>query len=100
MMHFLHKVFLLQLATRGIESAVHKKLIAPFMNDMPASHMDGFRRVCADQKYAYFSPNFLHTNFGLKIPCKIVPLPETFYKDQWAFIISKNSSYKGLINWR
>jgi hypothetical protein len=29
-----------------------------------------------------------------------VPLPDTFYRDPWAFIISKNSSYKGLINWR
>jgi hypothetical protein len=29
-----------------------------------------------------------------------VPLPDTSYRDQWALIISKNSSYKGLINWR
>jgi hypothetical protein len=29
-----------------------------------------------------------------------VPLPDTSYREQWAFIISKNSSYKGLINWR
>jgi hypothetical protein len=29
-----------------------------------------------------------------------VPLPETSYKLPGAFVISKNSSYKGLINWR
>jgi hypothetical protein len=29
-----------------------------------------------------------------------VPLPDTSYKVPWAYGISKNSSYKGLINWR
>jgi hypothetical protein len=29
-----------------------------------------------------------------------VPLPEPNYKGIWAFIIPKNSPYKGLINWR
>jgi hypothetical protein len=29
-----------------------------------------------------------------------VPLPETSYRETWGFIISKNFSYKGLINWR
>jgi hypothetical protein len=29
-----------------------------------------------------------------------VALPETSYKEIGAFIITKNSSYKGLINWR
>jgi hypothetical protein len=29
-----------------------------------------------------------------------VPLPGTSYKNTWAFIVSKSSPYKGLINWR
>jgi hypothetical protein len=29
-----------------------------------------------------------------------VPIPETSYPDPVAFIISKNSPYKGIINWR
>jgi hypothetical protein len=29
-----------------------------------------------------------------------VPLPDTSYRDPWAFVISKNNSYKGIINWR
>ena len=94
------KVFFFQLATGGIESAVYKKLIAPFKNDLPASHVEGFRRACADHKYAFFGPNILTTSLSLSLSCQLVPLPDTSYKDQWAFIISKNSSYKGLINWR
>jgi hypothetical protein len=91
-------VFSFQLATGGIESAVYKKLIAPFPNDLPATERDGFRRVCADHNYAYFgAENF---NISLSLPCQLVPLPDTSFRDQWAFIISKNSSYKGLINWR
>ena len=94
------KVFFFQLAAGVIERAVYEKLIAPFKNDLPASHIDGFRRVCADQKYAFFGPNILKTKFGSLFPCQLVPLPDTSYRQQGSFIISKNSSYKGLISWR
>ena len=98
---FLHiKLFSPQLATGGIESAVYKKLIAPFKDDLPATNMDGFRRVCADHNYAYVGPDYLNTNISLSLSCQMVPLPDTSYRDQEAFVISKNSSYKGLINWR
>jgi len=62
--------------------------------------MDGLRRVCADKKYAYIGINPMHTEFVRKLPCQLVPLPGTSYRDAWAFIMSKNSPYKGLINWR
>jgi len=92
-------VFSFQLATEGTERAVYKKLIAPFKNELPASHLEGFKRACAEKKYAYFGPNILKINL-FSLPCHLVPLPDTSYRDQWALIISKNSSYKGLINWR
>jgi len=98
---FLHiRQFFLQLARGGIESDVYKKLIAPFMNDMPASSSDGFTRACAEHKYAWFASDLLKTEQSLSLPCQLVPLPETSYKLPGAFVISKNSSYKGLINWR
>jgi len=95
---FLQKVFKFQLAKGGTESAVYKELIAPYKNDLPTSNSDGFRRVCADHKYAFF--DISKNNYSLSLPCQFVPLPETSYKVPWAFIISKNSSYKSLINWR
>jgi hypothetical protein len=79
---------------------VYKKLIAPFKNDLPLSHKEGFRRVCAEHKYAFLGPNILKTKISLSLPCQVVPLPGNFYKDPWAFIISKNSPYKSIINWR
>jgi hypothetical protein len=98
---FLHiKLFSSQLATAGIERAVYKKLIAPFKDDLPATKMDGFRRVCADHNYAFVGPDILNTRFSLSLSCQLVPLPDISYREQWAFIISKNSPYKGLINWR
>ena len=93
-------MFSFQLATGGTERAVYKKLIEPLKNDLPASQLVGFRRVCAEHKYAHLGPNIFNTNFSLLFPCKMVPLPGTSYKDPWAFIISKNSTYKGIINWR
>jgi hypothetical protein len=97
---FLHIQFFFQRATGGIESAVYNKLIAPFKDDLPATHLVGFRRVCADHKYAYLGPNILSGNFTSLLSCKMFPLPETSYREPWAFIISKNSPYKDLINWR
>ena len=99
-MHFSIKLFFFQKARGRFESAVYKELIAPFKNDLPTSEPDGFRRVCADHKYAYFGPTILKTKHSLTYPCQLVPLPETFYEVPWAFVLSKNSSYKGLINWR
>jgi hypothetical protein len=91
--------FFFQLATGGIESAVYKKLIAPFKNDLPVSHLVGFRRVCAEHKYAYLGPDILKIKF-MSLPCQPVPLLHHTHKEAWGFIIPKNSPYKGLINWR
>jgi len=100
MIHFFNESEIFQLATGGIESAVYRKLIAPFKNDLPNSELKGFRWTCADHNNAYIGVNVLKRNISLLLPCQLVPLPETTYKVQWAFIISKMSSYKGLINWR
>jgi hypothetical protein len=93
-------VYYFQLATGGIRSAVYNKLIAPFKNDLPVSYFAGFRRVCAEHKYAYFGPNFLCYKVFESLPCQLVPLPDPTYTERWAFIIPKYSPYKGLINWR
>jgi hypothetical protein len=92
--------FFFQLAKGGIERVVYKKLIAAFENDMPKSAIDGYIRVCTEHKYAMVVPNFLNTKFLPPLPCQPVPLPETSYRDPWSFIISKNNSYRGVINWR
>jgi hypothetical protein len=88
------------MAAGGTETAVYKKLIEPFKDDLPKSHFAGYRRVCAEHKYAYFGANLLRNMVFESLPCQLVPLPEPTYKDRWAFIISKNSPYKALINWR
>ena len=92
--------FLFQLAKGGIEREIYKKLIAPFKNDLPATNVEGFRRVCADHNYAYFDRDVLNTNVSLSVPCKLIQIPGDLYRIQWGFIISKSSPYKGLINWR
>ena len=98
---FIHtSLFWFQLAKGGVEREIYRKLIAPFKNDMPNSTLVGFRSVCAEHKYAFFGPNLLNTILSLSIPCKVIPLPGNSYMDPWAFILSKNSHYKGLINWR
>jgi hypothetical protein len=79
---------------------VYKKLIAPFKNDMPVSDLDGFKRVCADHKYAYIGSNFFSNYFSRNLSCQVMPLPETKYPESLAFITSKNNPFKGLINWR
>jgi hypothetical protein len=100
-MHFLTQhCFFFQKATGGIESAVYKKLMAPFLKDLPSSIFLGYKRVCAERSYAFIGPYMLNEKFVLSLPCQLLPLPGTEYRTQYAFIMSKNSSYKGLINWR
>jgi hypothetical protein len=67
---------------------------------MPAFFIDGLKRACTDYKYAFFGPNYMQLNIPMSLPCHLVPLPEYAFRDQWAFIVSKNSPYKTLINWR
>ena len=95
-----NKFYLFQRATRGTERAVYKKLIAPYKTDMAASLSDCLRRVCADPKYSFYGYNLLNIEAVRSVHRNIVPLPDTFYIETWAFIITKNSPYKGLINWR
>jgi hypothetical protein len=94
------KSFFFQRATEGIESAVYNKLIAPFKNDMRVSDLDGLRRVCVENKYAYIGYKFLVKYFSSTLSCQLVQLPGTYYSHTIAFIISKNNTFKGLINWR
>ena len=98
--NYSNKFFLFQLAKEGIERDVYKTLIAPYANDLPDSHLNGFRRVCADHNFVFISDNIVYNELARSMSCQVVPLPDTLYREPWAYIISKNSPYKGLINWR
>jgi hypothetical protein len=89
-----------QRAIDGPERAAYEKLIAPFMNDMPKSDADGFRRVCDERNYAYFGSNLFRRIESRWQTCQMVSLPGISYKEILTYIISKTSHYKGLINWR
>jgi hypothetical protein len=89
-----------QRAINGTERAAYEKLIAPFMNDMPKSDVDGFRRVCGERKYAFVGSNAFRTLKTISLSCQMVALPGTSYPETLTYIISKTSHYKGLINWR
>jgi len=88
-------IYFSQQATGIIESAVYKKLIAPFKNDLPASHMDVSRRVCADHRYPYDGPDLLSKIYSMTLLYQLMPLPETSHLGTGTIIISKNNSYKG-----
>jgi hypothetical protein len=90
----------LQGAEEGIENAVYKKLIAPFKNDMPSSITEGFKAACTRHKYAFMVSLFISQQSKRAILCQLVTLPGTSYPDPLTFVISKNSPYKRLINWK
>jgi hypothetical protein len=90
----------LQRAVSGAERAAYEKLIAPFVNDMPKSEREGYRRVCGERKYAFVVTEFFRKLESIQLSCEILPLPGTSYPGKMSYIISKTSHYKGLINWR
>jgi len=89
-----------QRAINGPERAAYEKLMSPFMNDMPKSEADGFRRVCDKRKYAHIGADLFRTFASNSLSCQMVSLPGTSYPETLTYIISKTSHYKGLINWR
>jgi hypothetical protein len=91
---------LLQGAKEGVENAVYNKLIEPFKNDMPISDLEGFKAACIRHKYAYVGSFFVSQQHKGAMLCQLVTLPGTSYAEPLTFIISKNSPYKSLINWK
>jgi hypothetical protein len=94
------EIFFFQRATGGTESVAYKKLIAPFKKDMPRSFLDGFRRACADEKYAFLGNVLLARSYLRGKSCKLATLSRPAFRDIFSFVMSKNCSYKGIINWR
>ena len=92
--------FLFQLAKEGVERDVFERLIFPYKNDLPDSYLDGFRRICAEHRFAFFGHDILDNDLARELSCHVVPLRDTFHIDKWAYIMTKNYPYKGLINWR
>lgn len=91
----------LQAETEGLKSVVYKTLISPHKNDMPAGNLEGFKRVCDSRhKYAFMASLFVGQYWAMKLPCHFTTLPDTFYPECLTFVISKNSPYKKLINWK
>jgi hypothetical protein len=91
----------LQEETEGLKSTVYKKLIAPHKNDLPTGNFEGFSSVCdCRHKYAFISSAFAGKYWARKLSCDLTTLPETYYPESLTFIISKNSPYKKLFNWK
>jgi hypothetical protein len=89
-----------QLSTNGPERAAYEKRIAPFINEMPKSGLEGWRRVCDERNYAFIGTDFYQRQISRSLSCQMVSLPGTSYPETLTYIISKKSHYKGLINWR
>jgi hypothetical protein len=51
---------------------------------MLLSDLDGFRRVCADDKYAYIGPTSSIKYFSMTVSCQLEELPENYYLDTLA----------------
>jgi hypothetical protein len=90
----------LQEAVGGLEGAVYTRLLAPFARDLPTEEAKGFERVCTQHKYAYIGSKFFFKQFAATFSCEMVKLPGTSYPESLTYIISKNNTYKEIINWK
>jgi hypothetical protein len=91
----------LQAQTEGLENIVYKKLIAPHKNELPTTEFEGFTKVCdIRHKYAFMAPVSSGQYFERILSYHITALPYTSYPEWLTYIISKNSPYTKLINWK
>jgi hypothetical protein len=90
----------LQEATEGLEKAVYSRLLSPFARDLPNEEAEGFERVCTQHNYAYIGSQLFVKKYSANFSCEMVKLSGTSFPESLTYIISKNNTYKGIINWK
>ncbi|KAJ9595864.1 hypothetical protein L9F63_012945, partial [Diploptera punctata] len=88
-----------QNTTEGIEYEVDRKLIQPYINDMPATNYDGIKRVCDTEKYTFLGSNLVGKIMAANYSCQLLTLPDVSYPEILSCAISKNNPYKKVLNW-
>nr|CAD7435754.1 unnamed protein product [Timema monikensis] len=67
-------------------------------NNHPGSLIEGLRKVCAMEHYAYITTYELSFRLLNMLDCRLVCLPEVFSKVRHSILLTKNSPYRKAIN--
>jgi hypothetical protein len=77
---------------------VYRKMIYPEMDSLPTNASEGFRRLCARDKYAFFAEELDIESKRANLPCTIIHVPGTTIVTQLSMAVQKGSPHKGLLD--
>jgi hypothetical protein len=81
---------------------LYKREIEPNLATLPKDPREGFRRLCADPKFAYFESVLYYRvlNSRKYIHCDVTIVPGTNKKESVSIAIRKGSPYKKFFNYK
>ena len=94
-------LIVLQESKNKIMRQLYVKLILPKKDHFHASAMEGFLRLCQEDKYALVTSDMSMLRFeGEDIPCNIQKVPQTNIPGSVSIAIKKKSPYRNLFNYQ
>lgn len=73
------------------------ELLLPSATYLPRRNKEGLDRACEDDHYAFMSP--LYVPLTSVVNCQLVTVPQAYIPSTRAMAISKNSSYRLLLQY-
>jgi hypothetical protein len=75
---------------------LYLRQIAPNLEDLPVSNLEGFRRVCTRHKYTFLSSVKYAKRLAGAIPCQLTIVPNAFVPETHAMAVVKGNPYLGI----
>ncbi|KAJ9597581.1 hypothetical protein L9F63_011582 [Diploptera punctata] len=72
---------------------LNARMISPVKPELPKSHIEGLRRLCNIEKYAFLGPNSILKSLLKNISCPVIPIPQAYIPATSAMVIGKQSTY-------
>lgn len=81
-------------------SSVLERLIKPDYDKLPTDDIEGLRRICDSNNYAFLTSLFFVRQAYGKYQCSVVEVPDASFHASTSMIMNKDSHYKRLFTQR
>jgi hypothetical protein len=81
---------------------LYNRKLEPNLDTMPKGPLEGFSRLCADNKFTYYESLLYYSVLSSRkfIQCDVTEVPGTKQKESVSIGIRKGSPYKKVLNYK
>ena len=90
----------LQNSRNPLITQVYRVLLEPYQGDLPANEAAGTRNVCSNDRRVFLSPSVTASAAVAAANCSLAAIPADMFKATLAIGFVKNSSYRGITNYK